>query len=254
MTGNGQGFHALMYHEVVAPDDLPAGGRAIDVADGYADVLPDRLFVPAEEFQRQMRWLKDTGFATVTPGDLHAFYDGRALLPERAVLLTFDDLYQSVRQYAYPLLRELEFRATGFVIHDWVFGKPQPAGRNLSRTLSWPELDRMRNVFEYAHHSAGLHTRGDAGTAVQLASQAVLAEDLRRGTGGLDYPDVYAYPFGLYSEQTVRWLRDAGVSLAFTTHPGYNDARTPRLQLHRTGVFRTTTFAEFVAVLTQPRS
>ncbi len=249
MSGSVPGFHALIYHEIVPLAELPNGGREVTVSDGYRDVLPDRLFVAVDEFKRQMRWLAEHGYVSVTLSDVKAFYFDHAPPPEHSVLLCFDDLYQSVKQHAYPVLRELGFHAVGFVVHDWIFPDPQPPNRKRSITLSWAELDEMHDVFEYAHHSAGFHTRGPDGPALQSATRTEIRDDIERGAERLDEPHIYAYPFGLSSLEAVAWLAETGVRLAFTTQSGYNNADTPKLQLNRTGVLRTTSFAEFVSAL-----
>lgn len=238
-----------MYHEIVPDEGLPRTGRPVDVHQRYADLLPRRLFVTETAFRAQMELLRAEGATTIGLDDVRSFVEGRSSLPERAILLTFDDLYQSVRYRALPVLRELGFRAVGFVVHDWVFPEAREQTDELSRTLSWPELHEMSDVFEYAHHSAGLHTRGEHGTAVERAPRDLLVQDTRRGTQRLDAPDVYAYPFGAYTDQTVEWLAESGITLAFTTQPGYNTATTPPLALHRDAVLCDTGVSEISAFL-----
>ena len=241
-----------MYHEIVPRTQIPRVGRPVDVYQRYADLLPRRLFVEADAFEAQMRFLKQSDVHTLTLSKVRDFYDSGTPLPPRSVLLTFDDLYQSVRERAYPVLQELGFHAVGFVVHDWVFPEPQPLAEELSRTLSWPELESMRDVFEYANHSAALHTRGEHGTGVERAPRDLLVRDAARAAHRLDAPSVYAYPFGSYTDQTVRWLAEVGMSLAFTTKPGYNTETTPRLELHRDGVFADTTMDELESYFEAP--
>ena len=196
-----------------------------------------------------MRYLKEVGYTTLTLTEVRSFLSGSQPLPPRPVLLTFDDLYQSVRYDAYPLLRELGLRATGFVVGDWIFSEPQPRAAELSRTLSWRELDEMRDVFSYAHHSSGLHTREEHGTAVERAPRDLLLHDLRRLSGRLDEPRAYAYPFGVYTPQTIEWLREAGVELGFTSQPGLNTRDTPALELRRNTVLADTDLDAFARML-----
>src|SRR6185312_10355483 len=82
-------------------------------------------------------------------------------LPQRSVVLTFDDGYRSFRQYAYPVLKELGFPGTLFVYTDYV-----GAGRN---ALSWQELRELAaEGFDVQAHSK---THGD------LRRQSGEAED-----------------------------------------------------------------------------
>jgi peptidoglycan/xylan/chitin deacetylase (PgdA/CDA1 family) len=248
MSSTPDGFHALMYHEVVPENEMPTEGRPIDVYQQYADVLPAPLFIRVEEFRAQMHWLKRHGFTTVTLNDVRQFIHNGWTLPDNPVLLTVDDLFQSVRMHAYPILQELGFHAVGFVVGAWVFPTPEPPTTTVSRTLSWPDLASMADVFEYANHSTSLHTRTGGESAVQSASRDTLLEDLRQGASRLDQPDVYAYPFGSYTNKAIEWLESGGAALAFTTNPGYNNAKTPPMRLHRNGIFRGMSLDAFASI------
>lgn len=199
-----------------------------------------------------MRYLKEAGYTTVTLTEVRSFLSEGGPLPPRPVLLTFDDLYQSVRYNAYPVLRELGLHAIGFVVGDWIFAEPQPRAAELSRALSWRELDEMRDVFSYAHHSSGLHTREEHGTAVERAPRDLLLHDLHRLSDRLDEPRAYAYPFGAYTLQTIEWLREAGVELGFTSQPGLNTTGTPALELRRNTVLADTDMDAFTRMLEWP--
>lgn len=69
-----------------------------------------------ETFAHQMRLLKEEGYVTVTFENLAAYVERGTPLPEKAVVITFDDGYLSNYELAYPILRELDYSATIFVI------------------------------------------------------------------------------------------------------------------------------------------
>ena len=234
-----------MYHEIRPAGDIPEKGGEIDVYQNYRDTLPRALFVRSDEFIRQMRWLADNGYHCLSLAEIKRFYLHGEPPPERSVLLTFDDLYQSVQDFAYPVLADLDMRASGFVVGDWIFPAARPRSHKFSRTLSWPELRNMSDVFEYANHSAALHTRDESGTALEQAGRETVLNDTRRAGTGVDHPDVYAYPFGNYGEQCPEWLAESGISLAFTTCPGYNSHQTDPLKLHRLPILCDTSFDDF---------
>jgi peptidoglycan/xylan/chitin deacetylase (PgdA/CDA1 family) len=180
-----------------------------------------------------MQWLADNEYHCLSLTEIKRFYLHGEPLPEHSVLLTFDDLYQSVLDFAYPILAKMGMRATGFVVADWIHPAARSRSHTYSRTLSWPELRNMTGVFEYANHSAALHTRDESGAALEHAARETVLDDTRRAGAKVDHPDVYAYPFGSYGEQSPEWLAESGVSLAFTTCPGYNSLQTDPFKLHR---------------------
>lgn len=69
-----------------------------------------------DTFERQMRLLKEQGYTPISFDELIAFVEQGTPLPEKPVMITFDDGYTSNAVYAYPVLRELGFHASIFAI------------------------------------------------------------------------------------------------------------------------------------------
>ena len=241
-----QRFTTLLYHEV---REEATGSLPIDVADRYADRLPEALYVTAAELEHHLQWLSAEGYRGLTLASVLEFYESGAPLPEKAVQITFDDMYQSSLHLACPLLRKYGFPAAGFVVGDWIFDTPQPIAGRMSRTLSWPELEVMSDVFEWAHHSGALHRRDAAGSLFVQSSAETVAADLHRGRRRLTHPDVFAYPFGLYDTTSIGILRSAGIRLAYTTVRGTNTASTSRWELRRNVVTPGTDMQSLMSVL-----
>ena len=110
-----------------------------------------RLLLAAPLFEQQMRYLKAQGYRVIGLKDFIEWTQLRRQLPQRAVVLTFDDGYRAFREYAYPILKELGFGATLFVYTDYV-----GAGRN---ALTWDELRALAaEGFDVQAHSK---THGD---------------------------------------------------------------------------------------------
>jgi peptidoglycan/xylan/chitin deacetylase (PgdA/CDA1 family) len=88
----------LMYHHI-----------SKDVKDKDTTVTP-------QHFRSQLTALKESGYNTILCKDLIAYVNQGIELPENPVLITFDDGYTSVYQYAYPILKELGMKATTSII------------------------------------------------------------------------------------------------------------------------------------------
>src|ERR1700729_1950183 len=124
----------LMYHEIA------------DAAD-----TPSALAVSPDVFAGHLAYLRDAGFNTVTAGELSAILaNGTGTLPERPVVLTFDDGYGDFYTQALPLLKRNGFTATLFQTTGWV-GKEDEA----IRMMNWRELAEA----EQAGIEIGAHTR-----------------------------------------------------------------------------------------------
>lgn len=120
--------------------------------------------VGPDEFEDCCRYLSDSGYRTITADDLNDGISGRRAMPERAVMLTFDDAPASVWTVAYPLLKRYGLSATTFAIPAIIPNDPKTypnledvwAGdavleEILSRehgpvpTCTWSELREMQN-------------------------------------------------------------------------------------------------------------
>lgn len=243
--GSMPGFHALMYHEIIKREDFePQNQSGIKVKQGYGIVLPQALFCYLDEFEKQMRYLSERGYHTLTLREVIDFYYNGGTLPEKAVLLSFDDMFKSVRLYAWPILKKYNFHAVGFVVLDWLFDGEQEYSPRSSVCMSKGELAQLRDTFEFANHTRSLHTWMGAQpaapriaqTAAQVADAESFTRDIMACEEFVTAKGVFAYPFGVYDEMMIKRLQGLGFKLAFTTQPGRNDAGTNPLALHRDAV------------------
>src|SRR4029077_2511347 len=157
-----------------------------------------RLILAASSFREQMRYLKTNGYRVVSLADFVEFPRLNRQLPQRSVVLTFDDGYHSFKDFAYPVLKELGFTATLFIYTDWV-----GAGRG---ALSWNDLREMTAAgFDVQAHTK---THADLRRA-QGETEATYA---RRMQVELEQPQegfsknlgrrsqILAYPYGRWEE------------------------------------------------------
>ncbi|MDQ3204995.1 MAG: poly-beta-1,6-N-acetyl-D-glucosamine N-deacetylase PgaB [Pseudomonadota bacterium] len=142
---------AISYHDI--RDDVATGGDA----DGYA--------TSTRNFAAHLDWLAAHGYVPVSLDAVVASARGGPPLPERAVLLTFDDGLRSHYTHAFPLLRAYGFPAVMAVVTRWV---DLPAdttvdyGHRLFTAddfLTWEQLREMRDsgLVDVASHSHDLH-------------------------------------------------------------------------------------------------
>jgi peptidoglycan/xylan/chitin deacetylase (PgdA/CDA1 family) len=185
-------------------------------------------------FARQMTALARAGWRTVT---LEEF----AVPPitrdaPRTFLLTFDDGYASLAEHAYPVLADLGFTATTFLITDYVGNTNtwdvQYTWQRLKH-LSWPEIVHWRGRgFDFASHSA-THQR------LTWLDDAVIETELRGSREALtarlgpEAGRAIAYPFGAVDTRVLRHARSAGYELGFAGVKGSGEA----LQLSRVPVY-----------------
>jgi len=244
-----EGFNVLMYHELIKKEDFDyANYKGIKVQQDYQDVLPPVLFAYLKSFEKQMKYLHEEGYVTLTLKDVIDFYYNDKVLPEKSVLLTFDDLYKSILLYAYPILKKYHFHAVGFVVKDWIFDELQSYSVTQSVCLSKKELDQMKDVFEYANHTEALHTRLDGQGALLSVDKTLFLKDIKACEEHVNTKHVFAYPFGIYKDENIGWLKEAEFLLAFTSVGGTNTKATNTYKLHRNGVLLDYDLEKFKAI------
>ncbi|WP_440897549.1 polysaccharide deacetylase family protein [Amphibacillus sp. Q70] len=228
-------FTTVLYHEIRETKGFNPEHRShIDVKQDYDDILPSALFVTVEQFEEQMIYLKENHFHTLTLNEIKAFYLDHTPLPEKSILLTFDDCFQSMKEYAYPILKKYGFRATAFVVTSWLHDQAKPFNPDKSVCLSKDDLKVMEDVFEYANHTDKLHQRQNEATSLIMeVTDREFADDLAACNAFVAEEDVFAYPFGLFTERNVSLLKANGFQLAFTCEQDKNDQNTDPLLLNR---------------------
>ena len=229
-------FPVLMYHEIRKEEDFHATEQhPIDVKQNYKDFLPSPLFITLEKFEQQMEYLFINGFHPLTLNEVKAYYEGGPL-PEKSVLLTFDDCFQSIKEYAYPILKKYQFHATAFVVTGWLHDSKRQFEKEKSVCLSINDLKEMADVFEYANHTHCMHVRtSETESLLMTSSKEDFAKDLDECNNHslIEHKNVFAYPFGLYNESNVLTLREKAFKLAFTCENGHNNRKTDPLLLKR---------------------
>lgn len=194
-------------------------------------------------FIAQMRYLKQAGYQVISIAQLERYLNNQINLPGKAVVLTFDDGLKSVYRYAYPVLKNLDFQATAFVISSRIKRHPQPWDPNSLQFMSVGELEKIQDVFDIQTHTHFLHRVVAKHQPILLVlSYHNILYDFERSRRALAQfnPDVLylAYPFGGYNQTAIDAARDAGLKLAFTTvqgkvKPGDNPYTLKRLYILR---------------------
>jgi len=202
-----------------------------------------------DAFNRQMAYLKEAGYTTLSLYQLEDYLHNRINLPGRAVVLTFDDGLKSVCRYAYPILKQYGFHATAFIITSRIKAHPQPWDPNSLQFMSSGELRQIADVFDFQSHTHFLHRLGPARRPVlfsrTLHNIELDFEHTRRALSPFNAQVWYlSYPFGGYSPTAVQAAKAAGFHMALTTQqgkvlPGDNPFTLKRLFLLRTDSIET---------------
>jgi peptidoglycan/xylan/chitin deacetylase (PgdA/CDA1 family) len=218
----------LMYHSI--RERPPPETSALAVSPGaFADqmaLLKDRGFTPLSFGRLSMLlWsarMDATGkdAAGKDAAGMRSARDGAhgdvgaAQLPEKPVVITFDDGYADFHQHALGVLDELGFAATVFVTTGWLADAgADAAGRPLDRMLSWTQLreavEHGVEVGGHSHSHPQLDQLPDGELRDELTRNKELLEDRLART-----VTTMAYPYGYSSARVRRTVRAAGYETA----------------------------------------
>ena len=207
-----------------------------------------RMVMAPGTFAAQLEFLARNDYRVIRLRDLADFLEGRAQLPQRAVVITFDDGHVSAYQHAYPLLKKYGFPATFFLYTDFL---------NTPEGLSWAQIREMAasGLIDFQSHSkthANLIVRHPGETDSQyrarLDSEIRLPRALIERNVATKVTD-YAYPYGDTNEILLERLAQTGHTLGLTVNPGGNAFFSHPLMLRRTMVFGELNLDAFKAAL-----
>ncbi len=229
------GLIVLSYHEA---------GHTLERKQGFK-----AMAVETSELAKQFSWLKEHGYVSIGIDDLLAAQAGQRPLPDKAVLLTFDDGYKGMYEQVYPLLRIFDFQAVLAVVGRW---QETPAEKEVlygsdrvprEYFLSWDEIREMlaSGRVEIASHSYDLHQGVLANPQGNKQPAAVSRQyDLKSGRYETDKqyrqrirndlqrnsdliarktgvrPRVMVWPYGAYNQVTVEIARQVGMPITLS--------------------------------------
>ena len=218
----------LMFHYISTP---PEG----------ADAIRRDLSTSPERFEAYLRWLKEAGFVTISLHDLILHLTIGYPLPEKPLIITFDDGYEDNYTNAFPLLQKYGFTATFFLITSFLDqGRPE--------YLSWDQVIELHQAgMEFGAHSYDHpDLRGKSvdylvweSLGPRQAIEARIGEPVR----------FFAYPSGKYDQQVIDVIHSAHYWGAVTAHQGIIHRSDRLFELKRIRVHGDYTLERFIKVM-----
>lgn len=184
-----------------------------------------------EQFEKDLIFLKTKGYQSVTIKQLLDFSQGKGDVPEKAILITFDDGQETLYEYALPLLEKYGFTAVGFVVGALADYYTEIDDHNLNYSyLNWQQIKEMSdgNVIEIESHSFDLHKNtGNRSGIKKKKDESVeqyrefLCSDVAKMKTAMENntgktPVAFAFPFGSFSRESTDILKECGFKMTLT--------------------------------------
>ncbi len=198
-----------------------------------------------------MAYLAGGGYRVLPLAELADRLAARAPLPDRAVVLTFDDGFRDNYEHAFPVLQRYAMPATIFLVAGYVGTERLPVLTGapvVPRPLDWAQVREMHGRgIEFGSHTL---THPPLSRLPHDAAWREIRESRQVIEDHLGAPvRAFCYPRGDFDRAVKAMVREAGYRVACTTRPGVNAARSDPFALRRTYVGPHDTPAEFARKL-----
>jgi len=209
------------------------------------DTEKNALTVNTEQFEAQMKYLSENGYTAITPADMLDAWENGTQLPEKPVIITFDDGYLDNYNHAFPVLEKYQLKATIFLISDYVNTYPN--------YLTWSAVQDMQQsgLIDFESHTLSHEELTKAPDLDEAKHQLTGSKQAIEWNLGKQV-NFIAYPCGEYNDDIEQATKDAGYRAAFTVNYGLAEPGEDPFILDRVPIFGSNshTLARFKLRLT----
>lgn len=204
-----------------------------------------RYAISPGNFAAHMGALASQGYRAADIDALVTWLEGGSPLPDRSILVTFDDGFRGVREHALPVLENLGWPFTVFLVSDLIGQEDVWTRASNPAGVTYPLLD-ANEIRDMQRRGVSFHSHTRSHPSLPTLDELELTQQLtgsREVLAGLLGHDVsyLAYPFGHADERVEAATRAAGYRAAFSTRSGFNRRDVNRFQIRRLDVFGTDT-------------
>ena len=182
--------------------------------------------VDAGVFDQQMAYLNQKGYTTISASDLVNALKNHTGVPANSVVVTLDDGYADQYGHAFPIARKYNIKLSLLIASGLV---------NNSGFMNWGQIGEIKNSGGYIVNHTWSHFSLPAGSVEKMKYEIETAKSQIESFTG-QKSDVFGYPYGSFSDLSIKVLRDEGYIGAFSTLPGTTQCDSFIMTLHRTRI------------------
>lgn len=268
-----QSYRVLCYHDV-----------RDNVRESFK-TWPEATAVDTHDLVAQLSWLDQNGYHPVSLQQIIDARAGKTPLPDKAILLTFDDGFESMYSKVFPLLKQFGFPAVIAIVGDWIQTPPDRAVQfgdiQLPRKhfLTWEQVREMQRsgLIEVASHSYSLHKGinvNPQGNLLPAAISRIYSAETAQYESDADYtkrirndlarssklieketgkkPRAMVWPYGANNQISNRIAAEIGMPISLNLEPGPNTPQDDPNYIRRSLVMFDTDLSGILELLRQP--
>jgi len=196
---------------------------------------PSKISITQGDFKAQMKYLKENNYHVITLDQLLDFLDYKEQIPEKSVVITFDDGWSSVYDFAFPILKKYGFPATIFIYTDFIGG---------GKAMSWKQIKELSE----AGFDIQCQTKTHRNLTVPKKNES-FKEYFKSLEMEISYPkklfkkklnkecECLAYPYGITNNLVIAMLKKHGYRAAFTVEQESNPFFIDNYRINRSAIY-----------------
>ena len=168
--------------------------------------------VSIKQFEDHLKFINEGDYTVAPLIDIIETLKAGGVIKDRTLAITVDDAYLSVYKEAWPRLKEYGFPFTVFVATD-------PVDDNLKNYMSWDQIRELQEDGVFIGSQTKTHPHMHLLTPIKVEQEIALSNERFLEEIG-QYPRLFAYPYGEYSLNVIKAVRDSGFIAAFGQNSG----------------------------------
>lgn len=176
-----------------------------DIVEDKSKVEYDYMQTTYEQYKKQIEGLMSLGYKPISYQDLKDYSEGKKKISKWSFLITFDDGYTGVYEYAYKFSKEKNIPITSFVINNRVKDED---------TFSWEQAKEMYDsglVGIYSHTYYHDNVEYDKMSGEEIVAEINKSyEEIEEKLETENLLKVFTYPRGSFSDESIEALKNAG--------------------------------------------
>lgn len=201
-----------------------------------------KFSLSTDKFRQQLEYLRSRNFTSLNSDDLEQIMAGKRPVPENAIIITFDDGFRTVYDYAFPIMKEFGFKGIVCVY---------PAFIGSGKAMNWNQLQNLINegwsVESHSMTHANLSTKVDQPEIEKtfLEKEIINSRQIIEKKLG-NKVKFMVWPYGCYTTQAIEMARGAGYVGAMTVDGGASYPELSSFQLKRQVVYANDDMNKFL--------
>jgi len=174
----------------------------------------DRTAVSQDDFEAQMKYLKQHAYHVISIDQLLGFINYKEQIPEKSIVITFDDAWRSIFDIALPILIKYGFTATFFVYTDFIGG---------GKAMTWKQIETLSKIgFDIqcqtkTHRNLAVPKKNESFQEYFKSIEMEISYPKQLIKKNLNIDCKYlAYPYGETNNLVIAMLKKHGYRAAFT--------------------------------------